>query len=1002
MLRKDIINSKLYIYGINSFINKLENSEGIQIFDLSVLKNEFDIDFKYNDSEKQIEETELPAFTQLTYNQRIKGIDAFDESFNKPPIGPLEKFTYCIHCNQIACDYEDKKVNICNCCNYHTNDCPYPEKRSLYLTIYGFYIYIIQSFNEFDEFNDIKKKWLNKTLSQDDLNKILFIPNSINLENIYNLNIEDTYKNEFTNVLYTDVIKTRGPKKLEYTTATQKFNNTIMISYDYYNNEDIRKKTSIRIYENGLINLINIPYNLKAKNDLYDSIKEKLNVEGFNLENFNTLLKLNSSNEVSKFTIIDKFSYVHSINAQFTLWDEKEKYSINFENLDNLISKYNTSGELISIDPIIEIKELKTSFKQKKIVLSNPLNPKEFINIINWEFITGRETKLQTKSRDQIKCVILFDDGIKIVLQIHIHGTFQMSMSFCNIRDFEKYNCIKSNSKLNDSYLKIVQKIFTELFKYDKYDLFTLNLEYLPDNIKEARNTVSGKAPPKKLGTTTEVCRNKDSRANFNRKLRPVPYSFNGQCSEATQYIHPVGILGNDNLYYPCCATKTQKADDEYKNFLKNGFPANKAESIKYGIINGIDTKSGIIIPGSDTIGAITKAFINDDWVSVKIIEVNKKLNKLKVLNLNNNKEEYISRTDLIRDSRFFIGLNYLSREQLLKCIFSKFSKANLSEIIINLDNLTELKSKIFDIPTPNFLPILTFNDYKIFTTNIYKVSYIPQNTEFYFLYIDKNNSYFINLTGNKINKDLDLTKQLNEIIIFAGFLDINTNIYYISDLLYYIKKFDNTYTLTSKIIIINQLITTYFILDENIKILNYYNNIIEDSKKILEEYNDINLIFVPETDSLHNFKIWIDYDIIKNKINTDELILQVIKKNRTNYYVLGFDNKIISNFNLPINFNDIQIPNKFFIDNNIQINDYILFKIDYNKDTKQLAQKPLIPQTKINKPLISYEHFINLLFIIFKPIEKSFFIENSSEWIIPNTDDILTFINKESPLKIN
>ena len=46
--------------------------------------------------------------------------------------------------------------------------------------------------------------------------------------------------------------------------------------------------------------------------------------------------------------------------------------------------------------------------------------------------------------------------------------------------------------------------------------------------------------------------------------------------------------------------------------------------------------------------------------------------------------------------------------------------------------------------------------DYKIFTTNIYKVLYKNR-----ILYIDKNNSYFINLTGNKINKDLRFNKTI-------------------------------------------------------------------------------------------------------------------------------------------------------------------------------------------------------------------------------------------------
>ena len=85
----------LNIYGINSFINKFDDSKQ-DIINLQELKDSFDVDYKYNDSINQIQETELPAFTQLTYNERITTDDtSYSTSYNRPPLGPIENFCYC-------------------------------------------------------------------------------------------------------------------------------------------------------------------------------------------------------------------------------------------------------------------------------------------------------------------------------------------------------------------------------------------------------------------------------------------------------------------------------------------------------------------------------------------------------------------------------------------------------------------------------------------------------------------------------------------------------------------------------------------------------------------------------------------------------------------------------------------------------------------------------------------------------------------------------------------
>ena len=165
---ESIINpSELNIYGINSFINKFEDSK-LDIIDLQELKNNFNIDFKYDEDQNEIIKSTLPAFTQLTFNERIIGDDtsSYSTSFNKPPLGPIENFCYCSYCSRVAPEY-------------HAENCPYPEKKSLFLTVSGIYYYIINNTKDFqnESIQNLKQSWLDKSLTQAQLNEFLLIQN---------------------------------------------------------------------------------------------------------------------------------------------------------------------------------------------------------------------------------------------------------------------------------------------------------------------------------------------------------------------------------------------------------------------------------------------------------------------------------------------------------------------------------------------------------------------------------------------------------------------------------------------------------------------------------------------------------------------------------------------------------------------------------------------------------------------------------------------------------
>jgi hypothetical protein len=959
--------TELNIYGINSFINRFEDSKE-DIIDLQELKNNFDIDFKYDEDENEIIKGKLPAFTQLTFNERIIGDNnsSYSQSFNKPPIGPIENFCYCSYCTKISPEY-------------HTENCPYPEKKSLFLTLSGIFYYIVQKPTEFtnESIQNLKQKWLNKTLTQLELNEFLLIPNSAKI------NEDLTNSNALTKIQYFDVVKLRGPSKLEYTTATQKFSNAIMISFEYLINEEI-KRTSIRIYKNGLINLINIPNNTELKNYLYNNLIKKINNsdDNINLDNFNKIASEYTDEDYDEYTVIDEVSYIHSINCQFNLWEIKTKYSVDFNKLNNLISPYNSSGKIVSG----EFTEVLDVANKQQILLKYD---KFSVKLINWEHSLGKDTKTQSITREEIKCIILPIDGIKISLQIHKHGTFQMSMSYCNATDIKNGICKKVIDKLTNPldnlYFEIVKSIFVGIFS-EKSNLYGISLEYTPKDISNIKNTISGNVPPNKPGTSTAVCRAKDPRPGY-PGLRPIPYSFQGQCQESRQYIDPIGVLGNDGLYYPCCSAKTKKSEEMYKKYLKEGFPKDKEQEELYGVNSEQDEKSGILIPGSTNIGALTKGLINGEWTPIKIIGTKEKSIKPKTFlaQLQDGNIVNINRGNLERDSRYFPGLKTFNKNKLIKCILKNLSYAKSDDIIEELENLADIK-KLINISSRKFYNnILSAYSLNIFEEIKYYVTSVPNKSNLYYFYISPNEIYFINLSGNKIIKSLN--EKIDRTIIFLGLLENNTQNFYITDILYLDKPIKEPFN--KKIEILSEIQDIYFTTENTIIFPEYFSNIIKSSKDLLQESSDIFLVYTPNINYL-DFKLWMPINL------EPEITLQIIKKNKTNYYQLGYENtKIIG---LSISLDNIFISKVFIDSNDVKINDYILFKFDFNIQTLQLAIKPLIPLEKTNKPNLNYIETLNKISLIINPIKESFFINNkignSFIWNIPNYDKILTFIN--------
>jgi hypothetical protein len=453
-----------------------------------------------------------------------------------------------------------------------------------------------------------------------------------------------------------------------------------------------------------------------------------------------------------------------------------------------------------------------------------------------------------------------------------------------------------------------------------------------------------------------------------------------------------MGVLGKDGLYYPCCAAKTKKSEEEYKKFIVDGFPKNDNEAREYGVNKIEDSKSGILVPGSLNIGAITKAKISEKWVPVKILGYkgkSKKPQEIIVQNEENGKVITINRQNLERDTRYFPGLKSLTKDQLIRCILKNLQYKKKDMTILELENLNNIK-KLIDITDTNFNPTLSVYGIPIFEKIKYNVTSVPNTSNIYYLYITPTDSYFINNFGNQ--KEKSLSETINENIILYGFLEENSEKYFVTDILYFNRKV--LVPFTEKIEMLKEIQESYFLTDNSIEFCEYESNIIKGSKDLLQENSEILLVFTPETNYI-NIKVWGPIEI------ESEITLQVLRKVKTNYFILGYENTNLSI--LTTLFNNIFIQKAFIDSNQIKINDYILFKLDYNLQTGQLSTRIVTPIDKTTKPQLTLNETLIKLSLLLNPIKESFFINNkigdSYIWSIPGKDKILTHVSDQLPL---
>jgi hypothetical protein len=929
------MSSDIKINGINVFINRFDTSE--EIVDIDKLKSDFALD---EDEE---------GFYRLSLSQKkFLGNETINDNYNRPPVGPIQKGLYCSVCDAVGS--ED-----------HLEDCDAPLKESLMLTIKGLKDYIlVPSYN--GDYGYIKDKFNDGTLTQEYLNDVLLLddeisPSEILIEENENILTEISFDSE-------GVFKKRGPKKLAAKTSTTQFLNNVIISYQKSDN-----KTSIRISKNGLINLINVPEDKDEYDDMVSELIERL--KDSDVINTDVLEEITGSAE---YKLFPEYSYVHSMSGQFTLNNFNEK-QVDFENLDNLISPFDSSGEIISSS----ITQIEDTISGKKVINFDG------IRIIDWEYSLGRMTRTGVMSKEYIRFVNTPAPGLKMTCIINKYGTITMTLSKCSAKNIQQGLCKEGDTDIKSELFRNVVTSFNELFRKQEDILTNKALDKISKDIK-AYNTVSGNA------VLSSVCRNTQTRVDddgntWKEGKRPDPYSWSGTCPDPNyQYLSPEGVQGPDGLWYPCCKAKSEKSIQLMRDYLIKGFPRNKAEAEKYNIINGEDIGSGILIPDSNSPGSSAEISLNGKSEIVTVIKKKNKKSNEYTVRTQDGEILTVQGEEFKRDSRVFPGLNTFNKLRLIECVKLNLKKLDLfvnqGGILIK-NNISELNEKNLPENTVIFRRLIetsiTKKNLTIFNINLFKtmpfvVKSVPGNSYPFFLCLGPGGNFYINSELNSI--DSEISNKFDSDIVLFGYLRKNeienVNEFHIIDLIYYDESYVSVqFNRRNQTIseLQNSLLNS--ISDEIIAFPDFFIDVIEGSNYFINQDNTNTLVFI-------NYNVC-DYITWGEKDDVDDMLeLQVLELTKGSIIKFGHSDKTFPeglNFLNKYEFTKREIPDKLFRF------DYVNVKInrDFSGNIVPKRKISIISKTERN---YEYDTILNDLYTKFAPVDVSLF-SDPDEWYI-------------------
>jgi hypothetical protein len=939
------MDSAIKINSINFFVNKLDSFE--EIINMNVLKTRFPLDESDN------------GFIRINFAEKLNmGAGTINSNYNRPPIGPINKGLFCSYCY--------KKGPL-----FHTNECPYPEDKSLYLTLGGFNELIVKNPEYVGDFFDLKNKILTKTITQEEINEeLLFIIDEVSVLDPY-FSLEK-HSGVLSKIQFTEIIKKRGPKKLANKTATTQFLNSAIIFY-----KDGQNKTSIRVSKNGLINLINIPKESEKLNEQILRLIEKINQSGaVDIEKFKEITGL------QRFEYLPYKSYTHSITAQFSVSRDLE---IRFETLNDLIAPTDAYGNLLESE-YTNIEVTKSGFK---IINLNG------IKIIEWSFSSGKMSRSQTMVKEYVKFVTIPAPGVKITGIINKYGVIMLTMSKCSDKLIKDSLCGNSFTSLSPELFNSLKNVFTDFFKNNSKILLKRTL--ISDTIKPERNTLTGYAPAHCRPIRTRKL--KDG-TTYYEQMHPIPYSWSGTCPDPNyQFLDPLGSAAEDGIRYPCCEAKSKKSIEKMKEYLIKGFPngaddMTKRDNFLSLVTEKTDPYSGIIVYGSNVKGATAKVLIGDTFETVTIIKkISKKNNDYQVQSNRTGEILNVKGEDFERESRYFRGLNTFTKDELLKCIKKNLYNLDLKinsrgelvhNIISELNEKYSLSHKTILLKLMGSSKIkmrdLTYNNILDLTKTKYFLKNVGSDSHNFLLVLSPDGNFFINFNFNVIEPDIQ--ELYTDTIILNGFLTFNLAeskyVYTIISLIYYNENLEE-YPFIDRELILRELLSKFNTITDIIFVYpDNYTDLVEGSNVIIESNDKNKMVFINSEDINDNI-LWSDKDKY-----SDIIELQIIDIDYTTYTInFGYEFK-----EFPVGIGIDLIRKYTFFEKlpiGLKLGDYIKIKINRDINVNIVPNRKLTIIKKTQKTF-NYEYIVDLLLVKFNPINYTLFNQNDRWYYFDKT----------------
>jgi len=707
----------------------------------------------------------------------------------------------------------------------------------------------------------------------------------------------------------------RGQKKvISKSTKTDKYTDSVTINYSDVNG----KECIIRISKNGSINVISAGIgNKKLPNEIINKINQ---TGSLNVSNYSKIYPGSTS-----LSIDPKITYKYLLFGQFNLYPKDLQKNV-YINLGALNLNLWGNGSLFK----------KSISKQNVFVLPDK---DLFYYITDYEVNLGDKLSKSNKLTNSFIKFNMLKSNYKINVQIYKRGSVQMKMSYIDSKD-------EARGELNLDTLEIAFSFLEELFTIIIVNSSKTSMPIIVNEVeivkKGIHNMVDGKQP--------KVCANRSG-------LRPVPYSFYGECPSSDMYVRPEGKSRGDGTFEPCCykikGGGSQDSQERYNDILLNGYPDKLAAHFKEYIPDP-DDRSAVFKPGTKSI-----------------------------------------------ESRRFRGLNQMNKEELLSCIEDSGyirKKTTFDTYLSFKDSVLSSYASLIGFKRLPFQHSIsmTVNTSKKLTENAYILTPINDEAINVILYFNElGESYFINLNKDVSESSLPAINDLQNSIV-EGYLYPYPDefIFYPIDILYLKGKnvMNNQFLGKLKESRYNSLMYCINTINSigsgglQIEINNRFDlNVVQGANNYLtntSEFGDISgLLFIPIESSYipknvnKNLLLWTDTKKFSNLM----LTLNVFLKSG-NRWEVKIDSKSIPLNLLPQENGTIEIPVKFVNKNNVKDGDIILFEINLNVNGTINTKKPLKVIQKTDEQINDYSDIINILQSIQTPISKSVFTTNISE----------------------